>query len=81
MFATPPNTLPPVPLVPPSLFGTYPSLPDLRNPHMSGYYFDRFRTGGLGDYNVRHARGNGLGMLIGGRDYLDADKLKKAHYR
>ena len=69
---------PPVPLIPPSLFGTHPSLPDLRNPVLADLYLNRHWDPLRGDY----VRGVGLNsLLIGGVDLTDKDKLKKTLYR
>lgn len=72
---------PPIPLVPPSLFGTHPSVPDMRNPLLSDMYLGRY--GYLnGDYN-RGLGGLGLNslMLGGSANITDKDKLKKFLYR
>ena len=68
---------PPVPLVPPSLFGIHPSLPDLKIPGLSAHYWGR-SPGIGGDY----VRGTGINSLLYGvsSDTVDKDKLKKALY-
>jgi hypothetical protein len=69
---------PPVPLIPPSLFGTHPSLPELRNPLNADLYWNRSRGIAGGDY----IRGSGLNsILYGSPDLMDKDKLKKTLYR
>lgn len=68
---------PPVPLLPPSLFGSVPSLPDLRNPALSDWYWRGGRYGVNGDY----VRGRGVNGLFLGAGDLEGDKLKKALYR
>lgn len=69
-------------MVPPSLFGTHPSHPDLRN---SGVLADLYFKGRLGpDYvgwGGDYIRGSGLNSLLGGIDVLEKDKLKKNLYR
>ena len=50
---------PPVPLVPPSLFGSHPSWSEVRDPMNGHLYLDRFRRQLPGDYISR----GGLGIL------------------
>lgn len=53
---------PPIPLVPPALFGSNPSLPDLKNPAMAELYWNKGGLyGGLG----YHGMGGRSGMLPG----------------
>ena len=66
---------PPVPLIPPSLFSSVPSLPHLKDPALSDWYWRGGRVGG--DY----IRGRGINGLLVGADTLDEAKLKKALYR
>ena len=82
---------PPVPLIPPSLFSSVPSLPELRNPYFSDHYWrgggkynwlngggDYLRGGG--DYYGRDfLRGRGLNGLLPG-EMNDPEKVKSALY-
>jgi hypothetical protein len=67
---------PPVPLIPPSLFASTPSLPHLRDPHLRDWYWRGDSKIG-GDY----VRGPGINGMLTGIDPNDKDKLKKALYR
>jgi hypothetical protein len=71
-----PTLPPPVPLLPPSLFGHAASLPELKNPLLSNFYQAKLYN----DFNGDYRRGRHMnGLLIG--DHMDGDMLKKALYR
>ncbi len=67
---------PPVPLIPPSLFSSHPSLPYLKDPGLSDWYWRGGRQGIGGDY----VRGRGVNSLLVGLDTTDEAKLKKKLY-
>ena len=73
---------PPIPLIPPSLFSPHPSLPDLRNPAFSDWYWAKQKDGLKGDY-IRgdHSRGSGYTSILGKSADVEGDRLKKTLYR
>ena len=71
-----PSLPPPVPLLPPSLFGHAASLPELKNPLLSNFYQSKLYN----DFNGDFRRGRHMnGLLMG--EHMDGDRLKKALYR
>jgi hypothetical protein len=75
---------PPVPLVPPSLFGGHPSMPELSNPGLSDWYWYRNKIDPLrgGDYYRSTGLGGLNGLLMGtSTDITDKSRLKKELYR
>jgi hypothetical protein len=79
---------PPIPLIPPTLFSPHPSLPDLRNPSFSDWYWGRNNNGVKGDYIRDGGRGaagdflRGSGMAgLGSIGLGGDDRMKKSLYR
>ena len=73
---------PPIPLLPPSLFSPHPSLPDMRNPAFSDWYWGRMKDPLKGDYTREsYGRGGGFTSLLGRSSDPDAERLKKTLYR
>ena len=64
---------PPIPLIPPSLFSPHPSLPDLRNPAFSDWYWSKQKDPfSKGDYiRDTHLRGSGYGSILGQSGDID----------
>jgi len=86
-----PTNPPPVPLIPPSLFSSVPSLPELRNPYFSDHYWRGGKYNWLGGdylrgdlyrgdlYRGDFLRGRGLHGLLP-HELNDPEKVKRSLY-